>query len=134
MKQKISLVLLLLLMHTRVDAQYDRNKLIDILTGGSSKSWTVKGTNLQRPEKSFTFNKNMSVKIDKDNGKGNTVSANDHWSLSSTDNIRWFIGLGGQSYEMIVSYSKNGTQYVKLTHRAGNDSAAGYYEINLYPQ
>ena len=115
-------------------AQYDKAKLTGILTNGSSKTWTAKGVNIDRPEKTLTFNKDMTVRIEKDNGKGGISPQVDKWSVSSADNIRWFITIGNQNYETIVSYAKNGSQYIKLTHQAGSDKAAGYYEINLLPK
>jgi len=124
--KKNLLIILLLAATGAVYGQYDKNKLMNIIT---SKVWSVKGVTSERPEKAFTFSKDMSVQVDKDDGKGGTVSKKDSWSLSSTDNIRWFINIGGQSYEVIVSYAKNGTQYLKLAHKTG---ASDSYEMNLF--
>ena len=129
---KRALILLVLLGNITIGyAQYSKEKLTDILTGGSSKSWTAKGVNTDRPEKGFTFNKNMSVQIQKSD-KGAVATQNDKWSLTSADNIRWTIAIGSQSYEIIVSYDKSGTQYVKLTRKADVGKATGGYELTLY--
>lgn len=114
-------------------AQYDRDKLIGILSGGSAKTWTVKSVNTERPEKSFTFNKDMSATIEKVGGKGAGASEQTKWTLTTKDNIRWFVSIGNAQYELIVSYSKDGSQYMKLVHAAGNDKASGSFEMNLFP-
>src|ERR1051325_1249768 len=108
--------------------QYSKEKLTGILTGGSSKAWMVKASNAARPEKSYTFNENFTVAIAKAEG----AAQNEKWALSSADNIRWFITIGSQKYEMIVSYDKGGTQYVKLTNQSGDKSSL-YNETLLYP-
>lgn len=125
MKRTLFLLLLLFKLSSSY-AQYDKEKLINILT---ANSWTVKGTNVNQPEKSFTFSKDMSVQIGKDSGKGIT-SQKDKWSISSTDQIRWFVTVGSQPYELIISYTKSGSQYLKLTRQ---DKNSGLIELNLYP-
>ncbi len=125
-------ILILLLLSTSFSlsyGQYDKNKLTTILTNGTTKAWSVKGVNTNPPEKSMTFNINMSAQLQKDDGKGGTVSQSEKWSISTKDNIRWFITLGSQQYELVISYLKNGSQYIKLTHPAGADK----YEISLFP-
>jgi hypothetical protein len=123
-------IILLHLLLSAVSAgygQYDKNKLMNIIT---SKVWSVKGVTTERPEKAFTFSKDMTVQTNRDDGKGGTISNKENWSLSTSDNIRWFINIAGQAYELIVSYAKDGTQYLKLSHKAAvNDS----YEMNLFP-
>src|SRR6185295_9725448 len=109
-------------------AQYNKEKLTEILTGGSTKTWTVKAMNAAPPKKSYTFNKDFSVNIGMDNGTPQAKK----WALSTADNIRWFISIGNQKYELIVSYDKAGKQYVKLTNQAG-DKASVYSETILYP-
>src|SRR5258706_8516866 len=111
MKQ-ILFMLALLATATVSQAQYDREKLVNILTSGSAKTWTVKGVNTERPEKSFTFNKNMSATIAKVGSGGAGASEQTKWTLASKDNIRWFVTVGNQSYELIVSYAKDGSQYL----------------------
>jgi len=123
--------MILLVQTTFSFAQYDKNKLTGILTEGSSKKWSVKGVNVQPPEKSVAFNINMSVLVEKDNGKGAVTSQPDKWSITSADNIRWFMTIGKERYELIVSYAKNGTQYIKLIH--GEAGGTGSFELNLYP-
>ena len=125
---KHALILLLLFGNITFSyAQYSREKLTDILTGGSSKTWTAKGVNIERPEKSITFNKNMSAQVQK------AAMENVKWSLTSPDNIRWKIIIGNETYELIVSYDKSGTQYIKLTHKAEAGKTTGGYEMTLYP-
>ena len=104
-------------------AQYSKEKLTDILTGGSTKSWTVKTAG--KAEKGFVFNKNMTAQVKKG------AAENVKWSISSTDNIRWFTTVGGETYETIVSYDKSGKQYVKFTHK--DATPGGNYELLLYP-
>jgi hypothetical protein len=106
-------------------AQYNKEKLTDILTGGGTKAWTVKGAS---SEKSYSFNKEFSVAITKSDGS----SITEKWALSSTDNIRWFISIGSQKHELIVSYDKEGSQFVKLTNQSG-DKGSVYHETLLYP-
>lgn len=125
MKQ-ILLMLALLAGVSTSYAQYDRDKLMGILTGGSTKTWTVKSVNTERPEKSFTFNKDMSATIEKGGGKGAGASEQAKWTLTTKDNIRWFVSIGSAQYELIVSYSKDGSQYMKLTQQGG-------VEMNLFP-
>lgn len=128
MKRIIILLLLLITEITYCNAQYSREKLTEILTGGNVKTWTVKSPNAAHPEKSYTFNKNFSVQMAKDKGAPQT----EKWSLASTDNIRWFISIGKQRYEIIVSYDKSGKQYVKLTSEAV-DKTSVYNETILFP-
>src|ERR1043166_10283715 len=106
-------IILLLIKITTCYGQYDKEKLIKILT---DNSWTVKGSNNQ-PEKSLSFSKDMTVQIGKDNGKGSVTMQKDKWSVNSADQIRWFLTFGTKTYEMIISYSKSGSQYVKLTRQ-----------------
>ncbi len=130
---KRTLILLLLLGNITFGyAQYSREKITDILTGGSSKAWTAKAVTGQRPEKGFTFNKDMSVQVQKNEKGGAIASANDKWSLTSKDNIRWKVEIGKETYEIIVSYDKSGTQYVKLTHKPDAGKTTGGYELTLY--
>ena len=125
---KRNFILLILFIHaTFCYAQYDKDKLIKILT---ANSWSVKGTNAELPEKSFVFSKDMTVQSGKDNGKSAVVSQKESWTISSTDQIRWFIFIGNRSYELIISYTKSGSQYVKLIHQ---EKVQGAYEMNLYP-
>src|SRR5688572_1623739 len=98
MKRMLGLVPLLLIA-VLCNAQYSKEKLTDILTGGSAKAWTVKTSNA--PEKAFSFNKNQTVEITKSAGV-----QKEQWSLSSADNIRWFITIGSKKQELIVSYDK----------------------------
>ncbi|MFI5218479.1 MAG: hypothetical protein ACHQNT_03240 [Bacteroidia bacterium] len=126
--KNISILLLLIIKISFCEAQYSKEKLTGILT--NEKSWSVKGINSNRAEKSYTFNKDMSVKIEK---QGGAVAGAEKWSLSSTDNIRWFISIGKQKYEMIVSYDKGGKQFIKLTSQLSNNKAPVYEETLLYP-
>jgi hypothetical protein len=122
--KKIILILIAVLKISFCQAQYSKEKLTQILTDGNVKSWTVKGT-----ANTYSFNKNMTAEIKNDKG---TVKA-DKWTLSSTDNIRWFIAMSGQRYELIVSYDKGGKQYIKLNSQSGDSKASGYAETILYP-
>jgi hypothetical protein len=106
-------------------AQYSKDKLTQILTDGNVKSWTAKKTGVL-----YAFNKNMTVEIKNDVGTGKTGK----WALSSADNIRWFISINDQKYELIVSYDKAGKQYIKLNSQGGDSKASGYSETVLYPQ
>jgi len=126
MKQAFILLVLLIKVSSSY-AQYDKEKLTSILT---ANSWSVKGSNANFPEKSFTFNNDMTVQVGKDNGKGVVASQKEKWSISSSDQIRWFITIGSQTHELIISYAKNGSQYVKLTRQ---DKLSGLVEMNLYP-
>ena len=128
MKRINILLLLLITKITFCNAQYNREKLTDILTGGNIKTWTVKSAGAMHTEKSYAFNKNLSVQVAKDKGAVQT----DKWTLTSADNIRWFISIGTQKYEIIVSYDKSGKQYVKLTSQTG-DKTSVYNETLLYP-
>src|SRR6185436_7745203 len=92
-------------------AQYSKEKLTDILTGGSTKAWSVKSTNISPADKSYSFSKNSTVAVTKAEG----AAQNETWALNSADNIRWFITIGSQKHELIVSYDKAGAQFVKLT-------------------
>ncbi len=128
MKRIIILPLLLIIKITFCHAQYNHEKLTEILTGGNIKTWIVKNTNAAHSEKSYAFNKNFSVQVTKDKGAIQT----EKWTLTSADNIRWFISIGKQKYELIVSYDKSGKQYVKLTSEGG-DKTSIYNETLLYP-
>jgi hypothetical protein len=119
--KRIVMLVLLIGSFVVANAQYSKEKITEILTGGNSKSWTVKSQG--HPEKTFVFNKNMSAQM---NG------ANTKWSISSQDNIRWFTTVGSDSYETIVSYDKAGKQFVKLT-RKGDGKPGSNYELILYP-
>src|SRR5450755_3062370 len=78
---KRAFILLLLLGNITFGyAQYNKEKITEILTGGSSKAWTAKGVNVERPEKGFTFNKDMTVQVQKGNEKGGAVQS-EKWSL-----------------------------------------------------
>ena len=127
--KRICTLILFLFSISSIHAQYDKEKLTKILT---ANPWSVTAAHAVRPEKKFTFSKDQSVQVDKVNDKGGMVSQKDKWSITSSDNIRWFISIGKEKYEMIVSYAKNGSQFVKLTHLAGTDKITGYYEMNLY--
>jgi len=129
MRSKILITCIFLFSLLSAKAQYTKEKLTDVLTGGSTKSWTVKGVNSSPDEKSFSFNKNMTAVIVTQAGKSTSGS----WSLNSTDNIRWFLLAGGKTYEIIVSYDKAGKQFVKLTLGNSNDKSQGYTELQLYP-
>ena len=109
------------------NAQYDKAKLTGILV---ANPWTVK-SNTDRPEKKMTFSRDQSVQVERAD-KGGVQSQKASWNLSSPDNIRWFLNMGGASYEIIVSYTKTGSQYLKLTKPAGKDKITGYEEMNLY--
>ena len=117
-----------LLSISSVFAQYNKEKLTSLLT---ANPWSVTSAHVARPERKMTFNKDQSVQVEKANDKGGTVSLKDKWSVSSTDNIRWFLTVGPDQYEMIVSYTKSGSQFIKLTHQAGADKITGYYEMSL---
>lgn len=123
MKQ-ILIIMIVLLKVSFCNAQYSKDKLTDILTGSSVKSWSIKGS-----AGTYAFNKNRTVEIKNDKG----VAKSEKWSLSSADNIRWFISTNGHKYELIVSYDKSGKQYIKLNSQSGDSRASGYSEIVLYP-
>ena len=53
--------------------------------------------------------------------------------MKSADEIRWFLSIGNQTYEFIISYDKKGNEYIKLTHQAVDNKTSGYYEIKLNP-
>jgi hypothetical protein len=106
-------------------AQYNREKITGILTGNSEKLWNINGINVDRPERSALFNINGNAVIELSSGKKN----NEKWTLMSADNIRWFISIGNNKYELIISYDKKGNQYIKLTHQENKTS--DYYEIKL---
>lgn len=121
-------LLFLFFLHGSVVAQYDKEKLSDLLV---ANAWSVK-SNVNRQEKKMVFSRDHVVLVDRDNGKGVVAQAREKWSLTSGDNIRWFLAIGATTYELIVSYTKTGSQYLKLTHQDGSDKITGYYEINLY--
>jgi hypothetical protein len=108
--------------------QYTKEKITGILTGGSEKTWQATGINTEISEKTFSFSKTNEFVLTKDDEN----IKKDKWSLTSPDNIRWFLNAGGKKYEMIISYDKKGNQYIKLTHREDGKSSE-YYEIKLTP-
>lgn len=110
------------------EAQYNKEKLTEILAGSATKVWTVKSGSSAQGEKAFTFSKDLSVTISKTN-----AIENEKWALSSTDNIRWFITIGSKKYEVIVSYDKAGAQFLKLTSQANDKTSLYYNELLLYP-
>lgn len=83
-------------------------------------------------EKTFAFNINGALIIEKDDGSGKISTSKESWSLTTKDNIRWFLMIGSQEHEIIVSYEKNGSQYVKLTHQASGKNTSVYYEAILH--
>lgn len=125
----ILIILILLATNENCSAQYNKEKISEILTGENEKPWLVTGINIDSPEKQLTFNKNNSVKIEMKSGK----TSNEKWSLRTEDEIRWFLSIGANSYELIISYDKKGKEYVKLTRRSGSSKASGYYELKLTP-
>lgn len=130
MKQILKQILLVLTFFTGIimcEAQYNKEKISKLLTGEIEKSWSVSGINAERPEKILSFNVNKSVKMEMNNGS----IKNEKWSLKSTDNIRWFLSMGKEEYELIISYDKKGNEYIKLTHQSVNAKSSGYYEIKL---
>ena len=122
--KKIFVFLFLIANISFCHAQYSKDKLTQILTDGSVKSWTDKKTGVV-----YTFNKNMTAEIKSDKSAGKPGK----WDLSSADNIRWFISINDQKYELIVSYDKAGKQYIKLNSQGGDSKASGYSETVLYP-
>lgn len=122
-------ILILLLLPLFVSAQYTKEKLATILTGGTEKSWNATSVNVEVKEKMFSFSKNLSVVVQNASG----TKRNDKWLLSTIDNIRWFIMIGKEKYEMIVSYDKKGEEYIKLTHQSALMKPSGNYEIKLTP-
>ena len=127
--KRIMILLLFLFAVFACDAQYNKEKIQKLLTGDNEKSWIVSGINIDRPEKKFSFNKNNSVKVELTKG----IIKNEKWSLASADQIRWFLSIGNQKYEFIISYDKKGNEYIKLTHQAVDNKTSGYYEIKLNP-
>ncbi len=123
----LPVILFLLVSASSTQAQYTKEKISNILSGDTEKSWSVNGINVSRPEKVFTFNKNNTVVIEETSGK----IRKENWSISSNDNIRWFLKAGSITYELIISYDKKGQQFVKLTHGESANSASGYYEMKL---
>lgn len=128
MKQTL-LIALLIISNSYCRAQYSKDKLIGILTSGSEKSWTVKGINETLADKIYIFNKDLSVKIEKEKGK----RVADKWLLTTSDNIRWFLTVAGHKFELIVSYDKSGNQYLKLKNRPDDIKSSVYEETLLYP-
>lgn len=125
---KTTLILLgLILSVSVINAQYSKEKISITLTGSSEKSWSVSGINTERPEKKLTFNINETVISEDNKGKKQT----EKWTISTKDNIRWFLLIGKQNYELIISYDKSGAQYIKLTHQSSDNKSSGYYEIKL---
>ena len=127
--KRIMILLPILLAVFMCDAQYNKVKIQKLLSGDNEKSWAVSGINIERPEKKFIFNKNYSVKVESTKG----IIKNEKWSLKSADEIRWFLSIGNQTYEFIISYDKKGNEYIKLTHQAVDNKTSGYYEIKLNP-
>ncbi len=127
--KRILILFCLLLGVLMCTAQYNKEKIQKLLTGDNEKSWGVSGINIDRPEKKFIFNKNNSVKVESTKG----IIKNEKWSLKSADEIRWFLSIGNQTYEFIISYDKKGNEYIKLTHQAVDNKTSGYYEIKLNP-
>lgn len=123
----IMIIVGLLLTLNVCNAQYSKEKISITLTGAKEKSWLVTGINTERPEKKINFNIDQTVITEDISGK----KKNEKWSLSTKDNIRWFITIGSLNYELIISYNKNGSQYIKLTHLAADNKTSGYYEIKL---
>ena len=80
----------------------------------------------------MVFTADQLVLVDRDNGKGVVAQAREKWSLATSDDIRWFLTIGNRPYELIVSYTKTGAQYLKLTSQAEKDKVTGYYEMNLH--
>ena len=124
---KIIYFFLLLAIPSFCNAQYSKEKLVTILTGGTVKSWNAVSTNEIRQEKVLSFNKNNTVKVVMKSGSASTKN----WQLSSADNIRWIITIGKEKYELIVSYDKKGKEYIKLTQYGENISSGAPYEIRL---
>lgn len=120
-------ILSLLFSASYTQAQYSKEKISSILTGDSEKSWMANGINVNRPEKSFTFNINNSVSVEESSGK----TYKENWTVSSSDKIRWFLKVGSTTYGLIISYDKKGQQFIKLTHGVSENSSSGYYEIKL---
>ena len=120
-------ILSLLFSASCTQAQYSKEKISSILTGDSEKSWMANGINVNRPEKSFTFNINNSVSVEESSGK----TYKENWTVSSSDKIRWFLKVGSTTYGLIISYDKKGQQFIKLTHGVSENSSSGYYEIKL---
>lgn len=108
-------------------AQYTKEKISNILSGDTEKSWLANGINVSRPEKVFTFNNKSTVSIEETSGK----THKENWVVSSSDNIRWFLKVGLTTYELIISYDKKGQQFIKLTHGESANSASGYFEMKL---
>lgn len=127
MRQLLILILLLVKINS-VNAQYSKNKLMTILTDNNSKSWLVKSGDAMEA-KSYTFNKSMTVEIVKNSDK----KIINNWTLTTTDNIRWFVTVGNQKFELIVSYDKTGKQYLKLNHQPTDNKISVYEETILYP-
>ncbi len=120
MKTRSSLIILLMLVASAGScyAQYTKASLTKILTAGSAKPWTEKTSGA-----TYTFNVSGTVDIN---------SAKSTWKLSSADNLTWNLSVGNESYELIVSYNKEGKQYLKLVQYTGGNKMAGYKELRLY--
>src|SRR5262245_47466442 len=102
----LTLFLLCLVFQSTAMAQYDKEKLTTLLV---AHAWTVK-SNVPRPEKKMVFSRDHQVAVDRDNGKGVVSTTHEKWGLSTEDEIRWFLTMGTQTYELIVSYTKSGSQ------------------------
>lgn len=125
---KFIVPLLLILPGLPSYAQFTKEKLSGILTNGSQRDWFVKSKSNSSSGMGYQFHSNNTVYLLNSPGK----EAPQKWSLSSTDNIRWFITMGKIKNEIIVSYDKAGKQFIKLTNQTGNGSSS-YNEIILYP-
>ncbi len=129
MKFVRGLLIAFILLTLNTNAQYNKDKIVSILTNDSEKSWNVTGVNVERNEKVFTFRKNGIATTELKNG----TKKSGKWSLKTNDNIRWFISIDALSYELIISYDKAGNQYIKLTHQEVDNKTSGYFEIRLTP-
>jgi|GEM_PF-6448171 len=121
----IFLVALFALLSSGAQAQYTKESISAIVTGGSSKSWIDNGTSTV-----YTFSSNMKGEIKKATGSAQPVS----WNLNTPDNLTWNLIISKESYELIISYNKEGTQYLKLVRYTGGNRVAGYKEIKLFPK
>ena len=125
------LLLFLLCKSFDLQAQFTKEKLATILTDGTKRSWSVKGTNIDLEEKVYTFNINGTMQIQKETGE--TIMSVSKWVISTKDNIRWFLQIGDQLNELIISYDKAGKQYIKLTRQLADKKTSIYYESILQP-
>jgi len=126
MKLKAVLVILFICIVKLGNAQYTKEKLTLLLTGGSTKAWNVKSSSVEEGAKTYTFGVNNTVAI----ANAKAAVQSDKWNLTTDDNIRWFIVLGKEKSELIVSYDKSGKQYIKLTGQGGNRTPLILYPVN----